>query len=107
MLNTRRVRMPKRKDGYRENRGKRRRSVRQEISDTVFADARNASLVTTFARNTNFLRISLSRRKWANYTRVRTAAMATIATSGYWTSLERGKFTVHAIKFSLSHYPDP
>jgi len=85
MLNTRQVRMPKRKDGYTtRERGKRRQSVRQEISDTVFADARNASLVTTIARNTNFLPISRAESA-ASYTRVhRGARRANAGIVGTW-----------------------
>lgn len=64
MLNTRRARMPKRK-GRSVGRTV-DRFARQEISDTVFADTRNASLVTTIdARQEHEFSSDFSRRKRA------------------------------------------
>jgi len=104
MLNTRRIRMPKRKNDTRTGADDARavgRSVCQEISDTVFADTRNASLVTTIdVRHKDEFSPDFSRRKYGELHMCDT-------TNDTLASLERGKFTVLAIKSSLSHYVDP
>lgn len=62
-------------------RGKRRQSVRQEISDTVFADTRNASLVTTIdvPLGTRIFFRFRAQEVAASYTRVRHGT-----TSEFW-----------------------
>lgn len=107
MLNTRRTRMPKRKNDTRTG------------ADDAQAIGRSVGLSgniqygirgyeervighndrQTFAGRTNFLRIS----------RAGSAASCTCCdtTADTLASLERGKFTILAIKSSLNHYVDP
>lgn len=108
MLNTRRVRMPKRKDpATMRNRGKRRVGLaRPSVRKYPIRYSRMRG-TRHWSRRSPGTRIFFGSLLRAGTGRIIRVRAMTMPTGECWASLERGKFTVLAIKFSLSHYPDP
>lgn len=108
MLNTRRVRMPKRKDGYHEKPGQTTPGPSVRKYPIRYSRGCEERVIGHDVRQKHEFSSGLfsAPEKRANYTRVRAATMPTGECTGGVVGT-RKIYSALAIKFSLSHYRDP